>query len=182
MFNFKNPEPPSQDKAWKFVTAEMRKYGYEHHALIQVLHAIQDSFGYLDKKALLFVAQSLRLPLSKVYGVATFYHYFTLKPAGKHTCVLCTGTACYIKGVPELLATVKEKYGINMGETSGDGKLSLLSARCVGACGLAPVAVIDGKVVGKLTPEMLIAELEKTIGSEKTVEPERAVELGKAVG
>ncbi len=163
MIDFIKPEPPTNDKRWKLVNAAMRKHGHAHHALIQTLHAVQGAFGYLDKDALAYVAASLRLPLSKVYGVATFYHYFTMKPQGKHTCVLCTGTACYIKGVPDLLTVVKEKYGVKLGETTEDGELSMLSARCVGACGLAPVAVIDGETVGKLTPELLCAKLEEVI-------------------
>jgi len=162
--DFAKPTPPTEDKRWKMVQAEMRKHGYSHDALIQALHAVQSAFGYLDRDALAFVAASLRVPLSRVYGVATFYHYFTMKPRGKHTCVMCTGTACYIKGVPALLTAVKEKFGIGLGETSEDGELSLLSARCVGACGLAPVAVIDGEAVGKLTPEALLNKLEEVIG------------------
>lgn len=163
MINYTKPQPPSEDKRWKIVQAEMRKFGNSHYALIQALHAVQDAFGFLDNDALAFVAASLRVPLSRVYGVATFYHYFTLKPAGKHTCTICTGTACYIKGVPELLTALKEKYNVGLGQTTEDGELSVLSARCVGACGLAPVAVIDGLVVGKLTADKLIASLEEVI-------------------
>ncbi|MBD3168717.1 MAG: bidirectional hydrogenase complex protein HoxE [candidate division Zixibacteria bacterium] len=164
MFDFTRPDPPSDDKRWKLVLAEMRKNGYAQNSLIQCLHAVQSSFGFLDEESMRFVANALRLPLSKVYGVATFYHYFTMKPPGKHTCVLCTGTACYIKGVPELLKAIKEKYKIKLGETTEDGELSLLSARCVGACGLAPVAVIDGEAVGKLTPDQLLGKLKEAIG------------------
>ena len=164
IIDYAKPAPPSDDKRWKMVQAEMRKYGHSHDALIQALHAVQSAFGYLDPGALGFVAASLRVPLSRVYGVATFYHYFTMKPRGRHTCVICTGTACYIKGVPQLLAALKETYDIGLGETSEDDNLSLLSARCVGACGLAPVAVIDGEAVGKLTPEHLLLTLEEVIG------------------
>lgn len=143
------------------VKATIRKHGHAHHALIETLHAVQDAFGYLEPESLKYVAAELRIPLSKVYGVATFYHYFTMKPAGRHTCVMCTGTACYIKGVPDLLKAIHDEYGTKLGETSKDGSLSLLSARCVGACGLAPVAVIDGQVAGKLTPADLIARLKE---------------------
>jgi hypothetical protein len=94
------PSLPSADKRWKIVDATARRYGREPHALIETLHTVQESFGYLDETALRYVAGSLKLPLSRVYGVATFYHFFTLKPKGKHTCVVCTGTACYIKGAP----------------------------------------------------------------------------------
>ncbi len=159
--DFSQVAPPSEDRRWKMVATTMRRNGNEPSALIEALHTVQESFGYLDPEALRFVALSLRVPLSKVYGVATFYHYFTMKAPGKHSCVLCTGTACYIKGVPGLLAAVNERYGIEPGETTKDGQLSLMTARCVGACGLAPVAVIDGEFVGKLTPEALIGKLEK---------------------
>lgn len=157
------PAPPSDDKRWKLVQAEMSKHGFGHDALIQALHAVQSSFGYLDREALEWVASSLRVPLSKAWGVATFYHYFTMKPPGRHTCVLCTGTACYIKGVPKLLEAIRETYGIEPGETTDDGELSVLSARCVGACGLAPVAVIDGHTLGKLTPEGLLSHLKEVL-------------------
>jgi bidirectional [NiFe] hydrogenase diaphorase subunit len=97
--------------------------------------------------------------LSKVYGVATFYHFFTLKPQGEHTCVVCMGTACYIKGAPQVVAAISEKYQIQPGETTADGKLSLLTARCIGACGLAPAVVFDGEVAGKVTPEEALQRL-----------------------
>jgi len=101
------------------------------------------------------VAASLRVPASKVYGVATFYHFFTMKPPGEHTCVVCTGTACYIKGAPALLNAVREVAGIKQGETTDDGQLSLLTARCLGSCGLAPAVVFDGQVAGKITTESI---------------------------
>src|ERR1039457_3899155 len=128
----------------------MRKNGFARHALIETLHTVQSSFGFLDDDAIRFVALSLRVPLSQAYGVATFYHYFTLKPPGKHTCVVCTGTACYIKGAGKLLTDMKTKYGIEPGETTEDGNMSLLTARCLGACGLAPAVVYDGQVAGKV--------------------------------
>jgi len=130
----------------------MRRHGYRPNALIETLHTVQETFGYLDEEALRFVAGALRVPLSQVYGVATFYHFFNLKPQGRHTCVICTGTACYIKGVPAILSAIEEEYGIKPGETTSDGNISLVSARCLGSCGLAPAAVMDGEVVGKLTP------------------------------
>ena len=92
---------------------------------------------------------SLRVPLSRAFGVATFYHFFTLKPAGEHTCVVCMGTACYIKGAPQLLDAVQRDLGIDPGETTADGKVSLLTARCLGSCGLAPAVVYDHEVAGQ---------------------------------
>jgi len=152
-------DPPSGDKRWKIIAATMRKLGNQRHALIEALHSLQQSFGYLDKPGLTYVAASLKIPLSRVYGVATFYNHFTLKPQGEHACVVCTGTACYIKGARELLKSVSAQQGIGPGETSPDGRLSVLTARCFGACGLAPVVVIDSDVVGRLTPDLLQQKL-----------------------
>ena len=120
----------------------------------------QLAFGFLDDEPMKFVAASLRLPLSKVYGVATFYHYFTLKPAGEHSCVVCTGTACYIKGANKIVDGVCKKYKIKAGETTKDGKLSLLTARCIGCCGIAPAAVFDGEVLGNLDEDKTLTKIE----------------------
>lgn len=155
------PPLPSNDKRWKLVNATMRRNGYADHALIETLHSVQDAFGFLDEGSLRFVAASLDLPLSKVYGVATFYHLFTLKPKGRHACVVCTGTACYIKGAGALVERLRERYEVEPGGTTEDDRLSLLTARCVGACGLAPAVVVDGDVLGKLDSESLIAKLEE---------------------
>ena len=132
------PAPPSDDKRWKMIDVTMRRNGYAGHALIETLHSVQDAFGYLDEPAMQWVAESLNLPLSKVYGVATFYHLFTLKPKGKHTCVICTGTACYIKGADALVEGLAERYKVKPGETTEDNELSVLSARCVGSLRIGP--------------------------------------------
>lgn len=147
--------PPNDDKRWRIVEGTMRRHGHQSHALIEVLHSVQECFGYLDDVALRWVAQNLRLPFSKVYGVATFYQFFTLKPQGKHTCVVCTGTACYIKGSTALINAVEAAAKIKPGQTTNDKQLSLLVARCVGSCGLAPAVVFDGEVAGKVTPEQI---------------------------
>jgi len=144
----------------------MRRNGYAEHALIEALHGVQDAFGYLDEDAMTFVADSLDLPLSKVYGVATFYHLFMLKPKGRHTCVVCTGTACYIKGAGALIEGMQQRFDITPGETTTDKALSVMSARCVGACGLAPAVVIDGNVAGKLSTEQLISRIDARIAEE----------------
>jgi len=143
-------DPPSDDKRWRIVQATMQRNGFERDGLIETLHTVQESFGFLDDESLRYVAASLNAPLSQVYGVSTFYHLFSLKPAGQHTCVVCLGTACYIKGMPALLKQIESRYGIKAGETTPDGQLSLLTARCLGACGLAPVAVFDGNIAGKM--------------------------------
>jgi len=159
--SFRKPVAPSQDKRWRIVDATMRRLGNESHALIEALHTVQESFGYLDTDSLRYVATSLRVPLSQAFGVATFYHYFSLKPPGAHTCVVCTGTACYIKGAAKLLQTIEQKFGVRPGETTEDGNLSLVTARCLGSCGLAPVAVFDQQISGMVTQEALLAKLER---------------------
>lgn len=153
--------PPSDDKRWKIVETTMRRHGFVPSSLIEALHSAQEAFGYLDEGALKYVSTSLHVPPSKVYGVATFYHFFTLKPPGKHTCVVCTGTACYIKGAPGLLHALQKKLGIKQGETTPDGEISILTARCLGSCGLAPAAVFDGQVAGKLDPETMVERIER---------------------
>lgn len=154
---------PSQDPRWRMVNATMRQHGNRSQALIETLHTVQETFGYLDEDALRYVASSLRVPFSRVFGVATFYHFFSLKPQGRHACIVCLGTACYIKGVPKIIAALKERYGVAPGETTPDGELSVLSARCLGACGLAPVAAIDSEIAAKLTPEAAVQRVEEVM-------------------
>ena len=159
--DFTKPAPPNQDKRWRLVDATMRRLGQHSRGLIETLHTVQEAFGYLDEDALRYVAASLRVPLSRAYGVATFYHFFTLKPAGEHTCVVCMGTACYIKGAPQLLNAVQQQLRIAPGETTPDGRVSLLTARCLGSCGLAPAVVYDHEVAGKVTPQAMREHLAK---------------------
>jgi bidirectional [NiFe] hydrogenase diaphorase subunit len=151
----KHPE----DHRLRVVNRTMRLYRNESHALIETLHAVQESFGYLEEGVLKHVAGTLRVPLSRVYAVATFYHSFTLKPPGEHTCVICMGTACYIGGSGAILGNIKEQVGIGSGETTPDGKVSLLVARCLGSCGLAPAGVFDGEVAGKLSSQAVIEKI-----------------------
>lgn len=158
---FTPPPLPSEDKRWKIVNGTMRKNGYNRHALIETLHTVQSSFGYLDDDAIRFVALSLRVPLSQAYGVVTFYHYFSLKPPGKHTVTVCAGTACYIKGADKLIGAAEKKLCIKQGQTTPDGKVSLMVARCVGACSRAPVALSDGEVVGEMTENQMLEQLER---------------------
>ena len=161
MSAFTPPPLPSDDTRWKIVNGTMRKNGFARHALIETLHTVQSSFGYVDNEALRFVARSLRVPLSQAYGVATFYHYFSLKPPGKHTVTVCAGTACYIKGAVKLIAEAEKRLGIAQGQTTGDGQVSLAVARCVGACSRAPVALFDGEVAGEMAGEQMLEQLER---------------------
>ena len=161
MSAFTPPPLPSEDKRWKIVNGTMRKNGFARHALIETLHTVQSSFGFLDDDAIRFVATSLRVPLSQAYGVVTFYHYFSLKPPGKHTMTICTGTACYIKGTDKLLASAEKHLCVCEGQTTPDGKVSLMTARCVGACGRAPVVLADGELQGQMNHEQMIEQLER---------------------
>jgi bidirectional [NiFe] hydrogenase diaphorase subunit len=151
--------PPEDDKRFKLLLVTMKRHQFSQDALIEVLHAAQGLFGSLESNLLYFVAHHLKLPLSRVFGVATFYHFFTLKPKGKHTCVVCAGTACYDKGAEQLLAAVGEAAHILPGEMTSDGEWSLLTARCLGACGVAPAVVLDGAVHGPQTPSILLQQL-----------------------
>ncbi|HLF41470.1 MAG TPA: NAD(P)H-dependent oxidoreductase subunit E [Acidimicrobiia bacterium] len=152
-------EAPSDDRRWRAVDSRMRRLGGGPDALIEALHALQEAFGYLDLEGLAYIGGSLGVPLSRVYGVATFYSYFTLKPAGEHTCVVCTGTACYIDGSTAILSAIAREFGVTPGGTTEDGRLSVLTARCVGSCSVAPVIVVDGETVGRLSPSDVIAHL-----------------------
>ena len=154
------PTAPNDDKRWRIVETRMRRLGNRPDAFIEALHSAQEAFGYLDDDALRYVSESLLVPPSKVFGVATFYRHFTLKPHGEHTCVVCTGTACYINGAGEILAAIQAGLGVKPRETTANGRLSLLTARCLGACSLAPAVVVDGDVEGRVTPSEFVVRLE----------------------
>ncbi|MFH1982608.1 MAG: bidirectional hydrogenase complex protein HoxE [Pseudomonadota bacterium] len=156
-----SPTGVSADPRWRLINRTMRLHNHRPEALIETLHAVQEAFGYLDKENLRIVAAALHVPLSQVFAVATFYHFFSLKPAGEHTCVVCTGTACYIGGAPAILSTINKTFGVETGRTTADGVMSLLTARCLGACGIAPAAVFDKEVAGKLQPQQVIEKLKK---------------------
>ena len=155
------PAAPARDNRWKLVESTMRRHGHRAHSLIETLHSAQEAYGYLDPLVLSQLARDLRVPLSKVYGVATFYSFFTLKPQGRHSCVVCTGTACYIKGAGAIMNDLEKELGIKAGQTTPGGEVSLLTARCFGSCGLAPAAVLDGEVLGKLGPRGVVARMKE---------------------
>lgn len=153
------------DKRYKILEAHIKKFQHRQDSLIEVLHKAQELFGYLDDDVLRFVAFQLKLPESRVYGVATFYHFFTLKPQGEHTCVVCMGTACYVKGADRVLAAVEQHTAIKAGETTSDNKISLLTARCIGACGIAPAVVYDGVVTPRQTPASALEKIKPWVKS-----------------
>lgn len=130
-------------------------------ALIEVLHTAQSIFGYLPKEVQEYVAKKLDLPVSKVYGVITFYSFFTTEPLGKNVINVCMGTACFVRGSGNVLAEFEKELGIKSGQTTQDLKFTLGSLRCVGACGLAPVITVNGRVYGHTTPEQVKSIIEE---------------------
>ncbi len=138
--------------------------------LIAVLHKTQELYGYLPTQVMDEIAQSMQIPTAHIWGVATFYHYFKLTPPGRYEIAVCLGTACYVKGATEILQTIKDELKIDVGDVTADGLFSLAPARCLGACGLAPVVMIDGKIHGDLTPKKMgriIKEYRKQAAKER---------------
>ncbi len=130
-------------------------------AVIPIMQKAQDIFGYLPYKVQDYIAKELKVPLQNIYGIATFYGQFTLEPLGEHSIGLCMGTACYVRGAQQVLDEIQEELGIAMGETTEDGKFTLVATRCLGCCGLAPVMMIDDDVYGRLKPDMIPKILKK---------------------
>ena len=130
-----------------------KSFNNEPSELINVLHKSQESFGYLPAEVQEIVARELGLSVAKVYGVVTFYSFFTMIPKGKHPISICTGTACYVRGAEKVLDEFKRVLKISVGETTPDGKFSMSCLRCVGACGLAPVVMVGDKVYGRVSPD-----------------------------
>ena len=123
--------------------------------LIRVLHTAQGLFGYLPKEVQMYVAKRMEVPVSKVYGIVSFYSFFTMKPKGEYDISVCLGTACYVRGADKVLEELEKQLGVKVGETTEDGKFSLRTLRCVGACGLAPVVMVGEKVYGRVTKDMV---------------------------
>lgn len=129
------------------------KHQQQKGALITILQKTQEAYGYLPREKLEQISDSLKISLSKIYGVATFYSQFHLKPRGKHVIRVCLGTACHVRGGERIFESMKEKLGIAEGETTADGKFTLEKVACLGACGLAPAMTLDDVTYGRLTPE-----------------------------
>lgn len=152
----------------------LEKYKEEEGTLIKILHEGQDIFGYLPREVLLYTAQKLGVPFAEIYGVVSFYSLFSMKPRGEKTIEICMGTACYVKGAEEILEEFKKELDIEPGEISADGKYSLETTRCVGACSLAPVVSVDEKVYSKVTAEEVKAIIE---GKEEIEEKKVDIEM-----
>ena len=156
---------PSGDDRFNLVDKHLRRVRYGQDQLIETLHLAQDVFGYLDDGILIYLARALRLPPSMVYGVATFYQLFTFDPPGDHSCTVCTGTACFVKGADDIVVSLSEAHSVAAGTTAEDGSLTLRTARCIGSCGLAPVMVVDGAVLAHQTPESALEVVGAAVAS-----------------
>lgn len=130
-------------------------FNNDPNELIGILHKAQGEYGFLPQKVQETIAEILKMPSSKIYGVVTFYSYFTMEPKGKFPISICTGTACYVKGAEKVLKAFEEKLNIKNGQTTHDGKFSMSSLRCVGACGLAPVVMVGDKIYGSVNADQV---------------------------
>ena len=137
------------------------KYKSVDGGIIGALHEVQNTYGYIPEEAQKYLSKELNVPMSKIYGIITFYSRFTLKPKGKHHIQVCLGTACYVKGADKVLERFKQKLNVDEGKTTEDGMFSLESVRCIGACGLAPAIVIDNEVYGKVDEKKVDELIEK---------------------
>ena len=155
---------PSGDDRFTVIDKHLKRTRYSQDQLIETLHIAQDVFGYLDVDILTYVARALRLPPSMVFGVATFYQLFTFDPPGDHTCTVCTGTACFVKGADDIVREVALAYDVTAGTTTTDGALTLKTARCLGSCGLAPVVLLDGEVSGREDATSILSSLGSLVG------------------
>ena len=150
-----------KEKDLKKIQEICKSFNNKPGELINVLHKTQEHFGYLPAEVQEFVAQELNMSVAKVYGVVTFYSFFTMLPKGKYPISICTGTACYVRGADNVLQEFKRQLNLEVGETSDDGKYSLNCLRCVGACGLAPVVLVGEKTYGRVSPEGVKAILDE---------------------
>lgn len=146
-----------------------KQYQGQKGALIPILQKSQDKFGYLPPEVLQLIAKKQGVSVSKVFGVATFYSQFYLEERGRHILRLCDGTACHVRGTPMLATAIEEHYGIDPGETTADGELTVELVYCLGSCALAPVAVLDGDVMGRLRQNMLLNTIKKRTNAAKTI-------------
>ncbi|MCX8153495.1 MAG: NAD(P)H-dependent oxidoreductase subunit E [Candidatus Bathyarchaeota archaeon] len=156
-----------EDNRRMLLEKALKEYDYHPSALLEVLHKAQSIYGYLSKDLLMDIAQSLHLPPSTVFGVATFYSFFNLTKPGEHIVTGCLGTACYVKGSEQIMQAIEREFNVKRGGTTPDGKLSLFVTRCIGACAISPAIIIDDEVVGKATKEVVIERIKQLIGGPK---------------
>ncbi len=152
-----------KDPRYKGIDRVLKRLQFKQDALIEVLTSAQEAFGYLPEEVMIYVARQLKLPFSWVYGVATFYHFFSLKPQGKHNAIVCLGTACYVGRANDIVDAISKEYNLEPGHTTADGEFTLTTTRCLGCCGLAPVVVFENQVLGKETPETAIEKIKSVL-------------------
>jgi NADH:ubiquinone oxidoreductase subunit E len=141
--------------------AILKKHGYEGSKIIQVLTDIQAQYNYLPRENLEYVSRQMKVPLGKVYSIATFYAAFSLTPRGEHMITVCSGTACFVRGVSDVLKRIEDRLGIKAGFTTEDNMFTLETVNCLGACALAPIVVVDGEYYGQTTVQKVDAILDK---------------------
>ncbi|MBA4408768.1 MAG: NAD(P)H-dependent oxidoreductase subunit E [Bacteroidota bacterium] len=157
------------EKAIGLIKTICSDFGNQGSELINVLHQVQGKLGYLPAEVQEVIAKELNISVAKVYGVVTFYSFFTMIPMGEHPISICMGTACYVRGAEQVLSEFKRQLKVEVGQSTPDGKFSLNCLRCVGACGLAPVVLVGEKVFGRVSPQMvktIIAEYKEVGASE----------------
>jgi bidirectional [NiFe] hydrogenase diaphorase subunit len=167
-----------RDLRYKGIDRVLKRLQFKQDGLIEVLTSAQEAFGYLPEEVMTYVARQLKLPFSWVYGVATFYHFFSLKPQGKHNAIVCLGTACYVGRANDIVDAISKEYSLEPGQTSPDGEFTLTTTRCLGCCGLAPVVVFENQVLGKETPETTVDKIRFVLagGTLGTAAPEAVQE------
>ncbi len=158
------PKIKLAEKTVELIKGICAKFNNEEGELINVLHGVQHKLGYLPAEVQEVIAKGLNMSVAKVYGVVTFYSFFSMLPKGEHPISICMGTACYVRGSEQVLIEFKRQLSIEVGQTTADGKFSINCLRCVGACGLAPVVTVGEKVYGRVTPQQvnkIIAEYQE---------------------
>ncbi|MCW4018437.1 MAG: NAD(P)H-dependent oxidoreductase subunit E [Candidatus Bathyarchaeota archaeon] len=151
------------DNRKRMLDKVIKQFNYEESSLLEILHKAQEFYGYLDKNLMTYISDELRLPPSHVVGVATFYSYFKLKAPGEHVVTGCLGTACYVKAVDEIMTAIEKEFNLKRGGSTPDGKLSLFTTRCIGACAMAPNIIVDDEVIGKATKEVVLERVRLTL-------------------
>jgi bidirectional [NiFe] hydrogenase diaphorase subunit len=157
------PELPKTDPRVKLIAAKIKKENHRADALIEILHTAQNAYGYLPMNVLKYITKELHLPPSRVFSTVSFYHFFSLKSKGEHTCLVCTGTACYVKGAQLILNEIERQFALKPGHVTADNKFGVQVARCIGACGLAPAVVLDDEVLAKVKTEEIADKINAKI-------------------
>lgn len=170
---------PCGDERFAALDAVLRRHGHRADGLIEVLHVAQKQFGYLATDVLVYVARALDLAPSRVYGVATFYNFFSLEARGRHRCVVCVGTACYVKAAAEVATALERELGVAPHHTTADGQLSFDHARCLGSCGQAPVVLLDEELLGNLDVSGVLRRVRAWRAGLSAEAPSGGVETGR---